>query len=372
MDPRNGEILAMVSKPSPDPNLFAVRIKPEDWKALNEDPNHPLLHRAIQAQLAPGSVFKVILATAALETKALRPGFTINCSGSATFYGRKFQCWKQHGVVDLHRAIVESCDVFFYNVGKILGIERIAYYARQFGLGQPTGIDLPGEEAGLIPSPEWKMRRFKQQWWAGETISVAIGQGAVQVTPLQLARTIAGLASGGNFPRPHLLKDNGNETYKQVGETADRFPLQESTVETVTMGMWGVVNENGTAAASRIQGVEFCGKTGTAQLISQEGRKKAQGRTQRNLVHNAWFIGYAPRRNPEIVVSVLVEHGEHGSMAGTLARDVIRSYYDKKARQVGSDYRVELRRIRELESPFSRRSGELPSAMPLGLKPDSP
>ncbi len=351
LDPRNGEVLAMASRPAPDPNLFAVRIKPEDWKALSDHPDHPLLNRAIQAQLAPGSVFKVVLAAAAMETKALRPGFSVDCSGAASFYGNIFHCWRPqgHGVVSLHRAITESCDVFFYNVGKILGIDRIAYYAGRFGLGHLTGIDLPGEEAGLIPTEDWKMRRFRQRWWPGETISVAIGQGAVQVTPIQLARAIGGIASGGNFVRPHLVMEEPTARLNRSSEAAERFPLEESTVEAVTMGMWGVVNENGTGAASRIQGIEFCGKTGTAQLISETGRKKTQGRTARNLTDNAWFIGYAPRRNPEIVVAVLVEHGEHGSLAATLARDLVRAYYDKKARQLGPDYRVEIRRIQELE-----------------------
>ena len=360
MDPRNGEVLAMVSRPAPDPNLFAVRVKPEDWKALNQDPDHPLLNRAIQAQLAPGSVFKVILATAAMETKALRPGFTVNCSGSANFYGNVFHCWRPHGhgVVNFHRAITESCDVFFYNVGKILGIDRIAYYAHKLGLGKPTGIDLPGEEAGLIPSEEWKMRRFNQRWWPGETISVAIGQGAVQVTPIQLARTLAGIASGGTFAQPHLLMDDGKALAKYPSPRVERFPLQETTVEEVTLGMWGVVNENGTAAASRIQGIEFCGKTGTAQLISETGRVKARGKTERNLAHNAWFIGYAPRRNPAIVVAVLIEHGEHGSLAAIVARDIVRAYYEKKARQQEPDYRVEMRRIQEL-APSLAAVGEV-------------
>jgi len=349
LDPRNGEVLAMVSQPAPDPNLFAVRIKPEDWKALNDDRDHPLLNRAIQAQLAPGSVFKVILAAAAMETKALRPGFSVDCSGAASFYGNIFQCWRPHGVVSFHRAITESCDVFFYNVGKILGIDRIAYYAGKFGLGHSTGIDLPGEEAGLIPSEDWKMRRFKQRWWPGETISVAIGQGAVQVTPIQLARAIGGIASGGLFVRPRLVMDDAAARANLPPALIERFPLQESTVEAVTLGMWGVVNEYGTAAASRLQGIEFCGKTGTAQLISEPGRKKAQGRTRRNLAHNAWFVGFAPRHNPEIVVAVLIEHGEHGSLAATVARDLVRAHYDKKARQLGPDYRVELRRIQELE-----------------------
>ncbi len=336
LDPRTGEVLALASHPAPDPNLFALRVSREEWKQLNEDPDRPLLNRAIQAQLAPGSVFKVIMATAMLESRAIPEDFGVFCPGTANFYGRTFHCWKKegHGRVELHRAVVQSCDVFFYNVGKRLGIDRIAYYAYQLGLGHRTGIDLPGEEAGLVPSPEWKERVFRQKWYPGETISVAIGQGAMIVTPLQLARTIGGIAMGGVFKTPHLLMSTKTDS-------DGRFLLEESTVEKITQAMFGVVNEGGTAAGVRLEGIEFCGKTGTAQLISVEGLKRAAG-MQRRFADNAWFVGYAPRRNPEIVVAVLVEQGEHGaSAAAPIARDLIRTYYDKKGRREQKQYRVE-------------------------------
>jgi penicillin-binding protein 2 len=327
MDPRTGEVLAMASQPSPDPNLFAIRVPREEWKRLNDDVDKPLLNRAIQAQLAPGSVFKIIMATAMLESKAIPEEFTVFCPGSAEFYGRTFHCWdkKGHGTVNLHQAVVHSCDVFFYNVGKRLGIDRIAYYAYKLGLGHKTGIDLPGEESGLMPSEEWKQRVFHQKWYPGETISVAVGQGAVVVTPLQLARMVGGVAMGGVFKQPHLLKDA-----KQVGE--ERFPLSEDTVEKLTQAMFGVVNEGGTAAIAKLPGIELSGKTGSAQVISAQGLAKAGRR--RELKDNAWFVGYAPRRNPEIVVSVLVQGGEHGaSAAAPLARDIVKAYYDKKIRK---------------------------------------
>jgi penicillin-binding protein 2 len=327
LDPRTGEVLAMASQPSPDPNLFAVRVPREEWKRLNEDSDKPLLNRAIQAQLAPGSVFKIIMATAMLESKAIPEEFTVFCPGSAEFYGRTFHCWnkKGHGTVNLHQAVVHSCDVFFYNVGKRLGIDRIAYYAYKLGLGHKTGIDLPGEESGLMPSEEWKQRVFHQKWYPGETISVAVGQGAVVATPLQLARMVGGVAMGGVFKQPHLLKDA-----KQVGE--ERFPISEDTVEKVTQALFGVVNEGGTAAGVKLPGIELSGKTGSAQVISAEGLAKAGRR--RELKDNAWFVGYAPRRNPEIVVAVLVQGGEHGaSAAAPLARDIVKAYYDKKARK---------------------------------------
>lgn len=341
LDPRNGEILAMASHPAPDPSLFTVRVKPEDWKRLNEDLDRPLLNRAIQAQLAPGSVFKVIMAAAMLESKVIPEDFSVYCSGVADFYGRPFRChlWPKggHGHVQLHQAVVQSCDIFFYNVGKRLGIDRIASYAYQLGLGRKTGVDVPGEEAGLVPSAEWKQRVRRQKWYAGETISVAIGQGALITTPLQLARSIGGIARGGIFRRPHLLK-----TPRPAAE--EKFPLSPATTEKLTQAMFGVVNEGGTAAGVRLEGIEFCGKTGTAQLISRERMKRA-GQAGRRFIDNAWFVGYAPRHNPEIVVAVLVEHGQHGSSAAApVARDIIKAYYDKKGQRDKQQYTVEYRR----------------------------
>jgi len=338
LDPRTGEVLAIASRPAPDPNQFAVRVPREEWKRLNEDSDRPLLNRAIQAQLAPGSVFKIIMATAMLESKAIPEDFSVFCTGVTDFYGRAFHCWQKHGhgQVSLHRAVVQSCDVFFYNVGKRLGIDRISYYALQMGLGRKTGIDLPAEESGLIPSEEWKQRVFHQKWYPGETISVSVGQGAVTATPLQLARAIGGIAMGGIFKQPHLLMTTGTPPEQ-------KFSLSEETTEKVTQAMFGVVNEGGTAAGVRLEGVEFCGKTGSAQVISAEGLKRA-GR-QRRFSDNAWFVGYAPRRNPEIVVAVLVEEGEHGaSAAAPVARDVIKAYYEKKAKRSQKQYTVEYKR----------------------------
>jgi len=338
LDPRTGDVLAMASHPAPDSNLFAVRIPREEWKRLNEDPDRPLLNRAIQAQLAPGSVFKIVMATAMLESKAIPESFSVYCSGVTDFYGRAFHCWEKrgHGLVTLHNAVVHSCDVFFYNVGKHLGIDRIAYYASQLGLGRKSGIDLPAEQTGLMPSEEWKERVFHQRWFPGETISVSVGQGAIVATPLQLARTIGGIAMGGIFRQPHLLLDA-----KKVGE--ERFSISEQTTEKVTQAMFGVVNEGGTAAGVRLQGIELCGKTGSAQVIGAEGLKRAGRQTR--FKDNAWFVGYAPRRKPEIVVAVLVQEGEHGaSAAAPVARDVIKAYYDKKSRRNQQQLTVEYKR----------------------------
>jgi penicillin-binding protein 2 len=327
LDPRTGDILAVASRPTFDPNLFAVRIPPEEWQSLTEDPDKPLLNRAIQAQLAPGSVFKVLMATAALEEGLINEStFAVQCPGWANHYGRVFRCWrpKGHGVVNVRRALVESCDVFFYEVGRRLGIERIARYSRRLGLGARTRIDLPGEEGGLVPSPEWKRRVHKQRWWDGETISVAIGQGPVLVTPLQLAYHVGGIASGGVFAQPRLLLGPDSEPVLK------RVRLKPETVNTITKALWGVVNENGTGQLARLPNIDVAGKTGTAQLVSLSTLSRLKGKAARTLIDNAWFVGLAPARNPEIVVAVLVEHGEHGASAAPLAREVIRTYYEKR------------------------------------------
>jgi penicillin-binding protein 2 len=338
LDPRTGEVLAMSSHPAPDPNDFAVRISKEEWAQLNDDPLRPLFNRAIQAQLAPGSVFKIVTATAMLEDKVPPENFTAFCPGYATFYGRQFKCWvygkSSHGVVDLHKAILESCDVFFYNVGMRLGIDRLSYYGSKLGIGHKTGIDLPSEEAGLMPSAEWVERVQHRKWYAGETISVSTGQGAVTTTPLQLARMIGGIAMGGVFKQPHLLKDMPN-----VAE--ERFDLSEPTVEKITDAMYGVVNQGGTGASLKLAGIELSGKSGTAQVIGYAERARVG--KQKRFEDNAWFVGYAPRRNPEIVVAVLVqESGKHGGeAAGPVVRDVIKAYYDKKVKKTEGQFTAE-------------------------------
>ena len=368
LDPRNGEVLAMVSHPAADPNDFAVRISGDEWKRLNEDPEKPLLNRAIQAQLAPGSVFKIVTATAMLEEHVPSESFKTFCPGYANFFGRQYHCWvyyaktgrKSHGVTDLHEAILKSCDVFFYNVGLRLGIDRLAYYASHFGLGHKTGIDLPSEETGLMPSPQWVERVLHRKWYQGEVISVATGQGAVTTTPLQLARLIGGIASGGVFMQPHMLKDAPN-----VG--VERFPISEPTVERITDAMYGVVNEpGGTGGQLRLAGVELSGKSGTAQVIGYD--TLARIHKQKKFDDNAWFVGYAPRRNPEIVVSVLVqESGKHGGeAAGPVVRDIIKAYYDKKNKEE-RQYTAETKASAPHSKPVTT-AGTVPRAPRVALK----
>jgi len=337
LDPRDGEVLAMVSHPAFDPNDFARRIDRDEWQRLTHDPQKPLMNKAIQAQLAPGSVFKIITATAALETGTIKADYTISCPGVITIYGHTYHDWvwekrQGHGSVDLHRAIAVSCDVYFYTLGKLLGIEKIDYFAKRLGLGARTGIDLPGEARGLVPSPQWVQSAFKRKWWAGETISVAIGQGAVVVTPLQLAYAIGGIASGGDFHRPHLaFRDQLLALGADRPDQTERsFPLSANTVEALTKGMWGVVNEGGTGAGARCPGVDIAGKTGTAQVVSAELLESAR---KAEFKSNAWFVGYAPSNKPEIVVAALVMQGEHSTVAAPIARDVIKAYFDKKNAQ---------------------------------------
>lgn len=325
LDPRNGEVLAMVSRPAFDPNKFAGRIRSRDWKEIVENPENPLLNRAIQARLAPGSTFKPIMAMAGLETGLIDEHTTTTCGGGQTFYGRYFRCHRRsgHGTTNLHTAMAQSCDVYFYNLGNRLGVDKIAEYAEMAGFGRKTGIDLPHETDGLVPSTRWKIHNFRQKWYAGETISVAIGQGALEVTPLQLAHAIGGIALGGVWYRPHLSKDAPSTDPPRTGKLDAQHAID------IVASMYGVVNEGGTGARARLPGVEVCGKTGTAQLVSNELLRS--GKLNRHVKDNAWFVAFAPRTNPEIVVAVLVEEGEHGSSAaGPVAREVIRTHFDKK------------------------------------------
>jgi penicillin-binding protein 2 len=265
-----------------------------------------------------------------LESKTPPQNFTAFCPGYGVFYGQMHKCWvygkKSHGVVNLHEAIVQSCDVFFYNVGQRMGIDTISKYAKMLGLGARTGIDMPSEEAGLVPSEEWVQRVYHHKWYPGSTISVSIGQGSVMVTPLQVAYVIGGIASGGEFKQPHLMKDAQNIGAKHV-------ELAESTVEQVTQGMYGVINEaGGTGNSIKLQGIEFCGKSGTAQMMSYSAASRLGLGKGKN---DGWFVGFAPRRDPEIVVAAVVEDtSEHGgTAAGPVVRDIVKAYYDKKEKK---------------------------------------
>ncbi len=337
MDPHTGEVLAMVSRPAFDPNRFAVKIGREDWTKLVTDPDHPLLNKAIQAQLAPGSTFKVIMSVAGLEENVAQT-LKVNCQGGASFYGHFFSDDAHHGNVDIHNAIPLSCDTYYYTLAQRLGIEKIADWAHKMGIGKRTGIDLPNEASGVMPSEEWKMRNYHEKWYAGETISVGIGQGAVALTPIQLARAIGGITSGGSFKRPHLVfADELPAQYEQAvletfpGSGATEVPIDSAAWETITDGMAATTTTGGTAYASHLDGIDFAGKTGTAQVLNHSFGAKSVSKDKSGRA-NAWFVGVAPRRNPDIVVVVLWEHGGWGAGSAHLAAQVIETYVDKQRR----------------------------------------
>ena len=335
MDPRTGEILAMVSRPTFDPNDFAVRISNAEWKQLVTDKAKPLLNKAIQAQLAPGSTFKILMSVAGWQ-EHIAQTLHVHCNGGATFYGRRFGCWVKtgHGPVDLTKAIYQSCDVFFYTLAEKLGISRIAQYATAFGLGQKTGIDLPQEVSGTMPSEEWKIRNYKQKWFAGETISVGIGQGAVAVTPVQLMRAIAAISMEGRLVVPHVVNPTQlPPSYVEVKhlEEVKTVPVDTEGWNVITDAMSRVLLPEGTAPSAHIPGIDIAGKTGSAQIVSLALRAKHTKND--DFAQNGWFVGFTPRRNPEIIVAVLFEGGEHGKLAARLATQVIKAYVDKKQRQ---------------------------------------
>ncbi|MDE3186701.1 MAG: penicillin-binding protein 2 [Acidobacteriota bacterium] len=338
MDPRNGEILAMVSRPSFDPNAFAVRIGRSDWNKLLADPSHPLMNKAIQAQLAPGSTFKILMSVAGLQ-EGLAQDLHVYCNGGADFYGHYYHCDARHGAVDIHNAIPYSCDTFYYTLADKLGIDRIAAYATRFGYGQKTGIDLPGEQAGLMPSAQWVVKNYHRKWYAGETISVGIGQGAVEATPLQLARIIGGIASDGHMVRPHVtfpdelpadFRHALQDTYPGSGN-AD-IPIDPQDWVTITDGMAQVTEPGAfhTAGSAHLDGIDLAGKTGTAQVMSHEALDRTN--KGRSTFPNAWFVGVTPRRNPELVVAVLWQNGEFSYYPARIGAKVVAAYVEKQRR----------------------------------------
>jgi penicillin-binding protein 2 len=335
MDPRTGEVLAFTSRPAYDPNDFAAGIDRATWAGLNSDPLKPLQNRAIQGLYSPGSTFKIVVAVAALEEGVVNSSFRVSCGGGATFYGRFFQCHKRggHGSVDMREAMEKSCNVYYYTLGNMLGVDRIHKWATLLGLGEKTGIDLPNEVSGLVPSTEWKRKRYNEKWYAGETISVAIGQGQVSITPISLAVMMSTVANGGTRYVPQLLKAvNDGNGWKPVQPQApkSRVVLKPETVQTLHDGLFYVVNRAGTGGRARLEGRDVSGKTGTAQVISLSGGKQAAGRTDRDLRDHGWFVFFAPRDNPEIAGVVFGEHNEHGYYSAPIAKHIIDTYFSKK------------------------------------------
>lgn len=333
LDPRSGEVLALVSRPAYDPNAFAAGVDAAAWTALTGDPLRPLQNRALRGRYSPGSTFKVVMAVAALEEGVVEPDDRMVCRGGGVFYGRFFACHATHGSVDLHGALARSCNTYFYRLGQELGIDRIHKWATALGLGRLTGIDLPHEVRGLIPSREWKRAAHGERWYPGETISVAIGQGQVAVTPLSMAVMTSAVANGGRVFTPRLLRGafgGGTSPADAASPAPSVVRLRPETVAAVRRGLWTAVNGVGTARRARLPGRDVIGKTGTAQVVSLAGRKAAEGESDRDLRDHGWFVFAAPRDDPRIAGVVFAEHGEHGYLAAPVARHVLATFFAKE------------------------------------------
>ncbi|MFW6131338.1 MAG: penicillin-binding protein 2 [Candidatus Aminicenantaceae bacterium] len=326
LNPNTGEIYAMASYPDFDPNRFINRFTPEEWKDLTNSPEFPLENRAIRGLYAPGSVFKLTMALSSLDMNVITPKKTFFCRGKAVFYGHPFSCWLEygHGKIDLISGIQHSCNIYFYNLGKRLGIESISKYAKMLGFGKKTGIDLIDEKKGLFPDETWKKRVRNEPWYPGETISIAIGQGPILVTPVQIAVHTAFIANRGRVITPHLVMTEGNE--KDRLEKPEWIDIKNSSFEYVIKGMWKAVNEHGTAKAAMVPEFQICGKTGSTQLVSKETAEKMEKKDIEIKTHS-WFTGFAPKDEPEVVITVLVEYGGWGGeTAALLARELFQLF----------------------------------------------
>jgi penicillin-binding protein 2 len=337
MAPQTGEILTLASSPAFDPNIFVTGMSSAQWNELSSNQARPLENKVVQAEYPPASVYKIVVAMAGLEEGVIDENTTFYCPGFFTFAGRPYRCWRKggHGSISLVQALARSCDVYFYQVGLQLGVDRLAWYATACGLGEPTGIDLDHEASGLIPTATWKKRRFKEAWQKGETLSIAIGQGYNLVTPLQVLSLTAAIANGGDRMKPQIIRTiksaEGEVVYQNKPVHLGRVPVSSATLDLVKKGLREVVGgAHGTAHAINLPGVEISGKTGTAQVV---GRKDDQVRDDDALEikDHAWFVAYAPSDRPRIAVAVIVEHGEHGSStAAPIAKEIIQVYLGQR------------------------------------------
>ena len=331
LEAKTGDVLALASFPTFDPNKFINRFTPDEWLGLLKSADTPLINRATQGLYSPGSIFKIVMASGGLASGVITDQTTFFCGGSAEFYGHPFHCWLEggHGALNLFNAIRYSCNVYFYNIARRMGIDDIAAYAQKLGLGEKTGIDLPGEKNGLVPTSEWKKKTRHEVWYPGETISVGIGQGPLQVTPLQISVLTAIVANRGIRVRPHLLLEETPSNAQQP----ERVSIDSSVFDKVVEGMWRSVNEQGTGQAARIEDFNVCGKTGSSQTVSSEKAERMAPQMKQKKTHS-WFTGFAPRDNPRLVVTVLVEFGGMGgATAAPLAQQIFALYQNKYDRQ---------------------------------------
>ncbi|MBI5417393.1 penicillin-binding protein 2 [Candidatus Poribacteria bacterium] len=346
IDPANGEILAMVSKPCFDPNMFSGQISSSDWDKLNNDPEHPLLNRAVMGCYPPGSTFKIVMALAALEEGVITQEYSENCSGVFTYGNMTYKCWKNggHGSVNITEALVHSCNIFFYKLGFKVGINNIEKYAHKLGLGEITGIDLTQEKQGLVPNPAWKKKALKEPWFTGDNISVSVGQGYVLVTPLQMVNLIAGITNGENIYKPHFIKKvvsaNNKLIYEFPKVRIKTLDISAKTLEIVKDALWKVVNRWGTGRRARIPGVNIIGKTGTAQIVAKADiydNLKTDDIPEHIRPH-AWFVSCGPSSEPKIAIAILIENGGEGGQVGApIAHDLYDLYLKKERRDYSLD-----------------------------------
>jgi penicillin-binding protein 2 len=335
MDVNSGEILAFVSNPGFDPALFSGKLPADKWKEYLEDKRHPLENKALTGQYPPGSTFKIITALAGLESGTITDSTSVACSGSYDLGTSTFKCWNKHGhgATNLKKALRESCDVYFYKLGEQVGVDHIAETAKKFMLGSPLGIGLAHEKGGMIPTAEWKLKRFGKRWYRGETLPVAIGQGYVLMTPIQLASMIATVANEGSIYRPQLIKrivdPDGKPLKEFKPELLGRTGISPASFRLVKQGLFAVVNEpGGTGGMARLYDVHVAGKTGTSQVVKMHDSKSGTPYQYRD---HALFVAFAPYEKPEIAVAVVVEHGEHGgSAAAPITARILRAWFDSK------------------------------------------
>jgi penicillin-binding protein 2 len=373
LDPRNGEVLAMVSSPAFNPNTFSKRFTTDTYKTIASSPFKVELNRVIQGLYSPGSVFKTVMAAAGLATGKIDPSTSFYCGGSGVFFGRRFRCWEKsgHGDVSVERALKVSCDIFFYNTGAKLGVDAISEYAHDLGLGQITQIDLDGEKGGIVPSTQWAEQKQHRKWYPSETISVAIGQGPLIVTPLQVAVMMGAIANGGTVYRPHVVRtiehtnpDGSLRRLKVAAQALRQSKFSPNVLEHVRNGLWKVVNEDGgTGGNARLSGLDICGKTGTVQVIAQSGWFSTAGLPFMQRDH-AWFASWAKKEAPQMVVVVFVEHaGAHG---GTDSAPLAKMLYQARFQDQGTSTRLNLSDPEVLEQI---KEGKLPQP---GVAPKEP
>jgi penicillin-binding protein 2 len=335
LDLKSGGVLAWVSRPSFDPEVFSREMGREEWQTISNDPLNPLQDKIMQGLYSPGSVFKIVMALAGLQEKLITPATTVFCSGSQVFYDREFHCWNTggHGAVNLFSALQNSCNIYFYNLGKKMDIDTIARYSRLLGLGGSSGIDLPNENTGLVPDSAWKLNAFHQRWFPGETISVAIGHGSMNVTPAQMLRMIATVALRGRMPKLHLLQriERHGQVVKESVPEFSRVPIDEKNFELVVEGLYRVVNNEGTGRAAMVPGLDVCGKTGTSQIIAKDNPRYNALSKKKRFMPNSWFVSFAPRNNPRLAVVVMVENGgDAGAIAAPLAAQIYKKYFENE------------------------------------------